>query len=114
MISVVNVSPEVRRKARRTAVQWPVLVVSGDTRTPSAIIDISELGAKLELQREAPIQSNIFIVGANIGTVAAHVVWRRAMLVGVSFTDPTASKVLLPLLRTFAPPKKFGRNRRAR
>jgi hypothetical protein len=102
---------EFRRKAFRKAAPWRVVVVNGDMRIPSAIINISESGAMLELEGEMPSRTYVLVLGDKMGSLEARVVWRKGNIVGVCFTDPVAPKTLRPLLKSIAPPEKFGRHR---
>ena len=105
---------EGRRRVFRRVVAWPALVISGDSRVPSLIVDISEEGARLELSKELPTRSGIVLVTDRIGSLEAQIVWRRGKLTGIRFTDAKATEQIAPILRSLKLPRQFGRQRNLR
>ncbi len=84
---------ELRKKPRRTF-RHAATLVHGDEPTiqPCSVLDISESGARLQLEDQTEIPENFMLSLTPSGKVRrfCRLVWRDGTTLGVAFTDLTA------------------------
>jgi hypothetical protein len=72
---------------RRWKTNWPAELHSHAGVTPCTVIDISSVGAQLRLESAPAERSRVLLFIANIGAIAADVVWCKESAVGLQFLE---------------------------
>jgi hypothetical protein len=84
--------PDDRRLETRSAANGRGLVLAPGLEMPCLIVDQSNTGAKLRLDRNFALPARVVIIDiAQATAVAAEVVWRKGMEAGVKRSGPATS-----------------------
>jgi hypothetical protein len=88
-----------KRKDRRRTMHYTASIVLGDNGgLPCAILDVSDSGARLELEVPAAVPDRFQLVLSGNGTPRrdCRVIWRDGKLVGVTFENrpPLAERLV--------------------
>lgn len=107
-----------RRRARRRAVMWPAVVKQGERSWSCTIVNVSLVGARLNLIGAVPPRSRVQLICDRFGALEANMMWRGGMFAGLRFlaSPREVGAVLGPLVpgldRDEPPPpqrRPFGR-----
>jgi hypothetical protein len=74
-----------RRDAKRYASNFRAVLLVGDRRIGCTILDLSRLGAKLDLSRPIAPKTDIALIVDGIGFLDGFVVWYREPVAGIAF-----------------------------
>jgi hypothetical protein len=80
---------ELRRKPRRQFHYHASILIKGDKPFACAIADISETGARIQLEDERELPDRFILLLTKSGGARRHcrMVWRNGLFVGVEFPD---------------------------
>jgi hypothetical protein len=81
---------EDRRKHKRKPVLWGARIATSDGDFDCIALNLSRGGAKLRMAEPLEVGQTATLVIDRFGALAAEVVWRRADLIGLRFTDAPA------------------------
>lgn len=89
-----------RRRTRRWNVMWPAVVTHGDRQFPCTILDISELGARLESLSGPLPKAAMTLQCDRFGSLDGRLLWTRGKTAGLKFDMcPTeVAKMLKPMV----------------
>ena len=89
---------DIRRRHTRVSVNWRAVLLIALLRIPVDIIDISEGGARIRSSDQLPDAKSAILIVDRVGSLDAEVVWTRAKLSGLRFTEANAATLLKPLI----------------
>jgi hypothetical protein len=107
-----------RRRARRRAVMWPAVIKQGERSWSCTIVNVSTVGARLNLIGAVAPKSRVLLMCDRFGALEANMMWRDGMYAGLKFLAPPheIETVLGPLVPGLGrdepaqPPRRlFGR-----
>lgn len=78
---------EDRRQHKRKPVLWGARLATSDGEFECIALDLSLGGAKLRMAEPPEAGQTATLVLDRFGALAAEIVWRRADLIGLRFTD---------------------------
>ena len=84
---------ELRKSRRRQFHYNAAIVIEGvQQRHPCAIVDISDSGARLQLEDECELPEHFVLLLTESGEARRHcrIVWRDGLFMGVQFPPPQA------------------------
>ena len=89
-----------RRHKKRWAVTWPARLIQGPCEWPCTILNISDRGAKLEINGEIAPGAPVVLSCKKFGHLHGYLKWRRGVRAGVAFEASPAevAAVLEPAL----------------
>ncbi len=76
-----------RRSATRQSVRLPIFITTNNAFFLGRLVDISTLGAKLEIDTPPPAGTSVMLEIPLLGRAAALVAWVAAAVVGLSFVN---------------------------
>ncbi|MEO1248993.1 MAG: PilZ domain-containing protein [Pseudomonadota bacterium] len=96
----VEVSADCRRRFPRKRVMLAAGLESNGTEYTCRILDISLVGARLQIEEDLPAEDLMQLVTKRFGLLPVEVMWRVAEHVGVQFLEPpdTISMILKDFL----------------
>ena len=89
-----------RRRSRRWPVSWPTVLALGDKQFPCIIVDISELGAKVESLAGPLPRLPMKLLCDRFGSLDCRLIWNRRQFAGISFdlSPADVARILKPLV----------------
>ena len=98
-----------RRSVRRWNIMWAGVLVHADNEYPCTVLDISELGAKVEVAKVPVRPSHVKLRCQQFGTLEGWLLWSRGEKAGIRFSSPPPE--VFDRLKTAVP--GLGRKKRA-
>jgi hypothetical protein len=82
-----------RRSWQRVPANLPIVLIAGDKRSGSPVLDLSRSGARLRFPWPLDPQTNVVLTSDRVSGLDARVVWREGDVGGVAFW-PASSEVM--------------------
>jgi len=89
-----NIAPREQRRYARSAVALPATLIVGDLHLDCVVTDLSQLGARIELAQNFPVEGDVTLHIGGLARYHARAVWQQGRLLGLGFSDPDTLSAL--------------------